>query len=242
MPVSAVRQRRDLAAAIRPLAALLFSCTAAPAAAQAGAVVSIFSDDRFRGVSVSDEEPVAILDLSYDASSGIYLAASGTAVASGGVKPLSLQLNAGYAKRLDGELTFDLGAIHSSYSHYSTTVGSSAYTEIYAGLSRKSLTARIHLSPHYFQAGTWTVYGELEHGLGLTRNLSLNSHVGLLVPVRTGEEASSHAQVDWRIGLDQQLGRFGLHAAFTGAAGVKHYEQSSAQTKAGFLFGASLAL
>ena len=185
---------------------------------------------------------MAVFNLSYDAPSGLYLAASGTLVASGGVEPLSVQFNAGYARRLGRVLTIDVGAVHSSYSRYSTTVAGGSYTELYAGLTRTSLTARLHVSPHYFHAGTWTLYGEADHALGLTRNLSLSSHVGLLAPVRSGGNTSLHPQVDWRVGLDRQLGRFALHFVATGAGGVRRYADDRSRRHAAIVIGASLVL
>jgi uncharacterized protein (TIGR02001 family) len=163
-------------------------------------------------------------------------------VASGGVEPLSVQLNAGYAKRLGRVLTVDLGAVHSSYSRYSKAVAGGSYTEVYAGLTRKSLTARLHLSPHYFHTGTWTLYGEVDHSLDLARNLSLSSHVGLLAPVRSGAASNLHTQVDWRVGLDRQAGRFALHLAATGAGGVRRYADDRSRRHAAFVIGASLVL
>ena len=208
-----------------------------------GAVLSVFSDARFRGVSVSDGDPVGILDLSYDDPSGAYAAASGTLVASShGIEPLSLQLNAGFARQLGAGLSADVGVVQSEYSRYSTTIHGSSYTEVYAGLTRKSLTARVHLSPHYFEAEAWTLYGELNHGLALGRKLSLNSHAGVLVPLHSTNPGETRSQVDWRVGLDRQVGRLALHAAFTGARGVRHYEEQRAHSGAALVFGASLVL
>ena len=209
-----------------------------------GAVLSVFSDARFRGVSVSDGDPVGILDLSYDDPSGAYAAASGTLVASShGIEPLSLQLNAGFARQLGAGLSADVGIVQSKYSRYSTTIHGNSYTEVYAGLTRKSLTARVHLSPHYFEAGTWTLYGELNHGLPLGRRLSLNSHAGVLIPIRSDGDTDSRprSRVDWRVGLDQQVGRFALHAAVTGTRRVRHYEQPAYGGTA-LVVGASLVL
>src|SRR5436190_194451 len=70
---------RSYAISVAPAAAFLL--TASPATAQAGVAVSIFSDDRFRGYSLSDGRPVGILDLSYDAANGLYGALSGSVVA-----------------------------------------------------------------------------------------------------------------------------------------------------------------
>jgi uncharacterized protein (TIGR02001 family) len=221
---------------------LILGCGSAPAAAQAGAVLSLFSDARFRGVSVSGERPVAILDLSYDAPNGLYLATSATLVASGRIEPLSVQFNGGYARRVGAVTTIDLGAVHSSYSRYSTAVAGGSYTELYAGLTHKSLTARVHLSPHYFHSGTWTLYGEVDHSLGLARNLSLDSHVGLLVPLRSRDNLNLHPQVDWRAGLNRQVGRVALHLAATGARGIRRYAGDHYRRHAAIVIGASFAL
>lgn len=216
---------------------------ATPGRAEVGAVLSAFSDARFRGVSISGGDPVGTLDLSYDDPSGAYAAASATAVASSKqIKPLSLQLNAGYATKLSTDLTADLGIIQSNYSRYSTTIHGNSYTEVYAGLTRRNLTARIHLSPHYFEAGTWTLYGELNHGLSLTQKLSLNSHIGMLVPLRANDKAEAQSQFDWRLGLDRSIGRFALHAAVTGARGVHHYDSEGSRNHAALIVGASLIL
>jgi uncharacterized protein (TIGR02001 family) len=123
---------RFAAASLAASAAVL---TSTAARAEVGAVASIYSDDRFRGVSVSDGRPVGILDLSYDAANGVYAAASGSVVATGdGLKPLGLVLNGGYAERFRSGLNADVGVVYSHYSHYSGVSSGRDYTELYAGL------------------------------------------------------------------------------------------------------------
>lgn len=230
-------------AAVRLLIGIAAFAAASPASAEIGAAVSIFSDSRFRGISVSDGDPVATLDFSFDDPSGAYFAATGTVgFTSREVKPVSVELNAGFAREVRPDLTFDVGFAHSSYERYPAAGQGSSYTEIYAGLTHKTLTARVHLSPHYLEAGRWTAYGELEHSLSLTRNLSLNSHVGLLMPLHTRAWDDFRSRVDWRMGLDRQIGRFAVHAAFTGARGVHHYDSHSYKTDSAVVLGASLIL
>src|SRR4051794_25476402 len=111
-------------------AALSFT---SPAAAQVGTSVSVFSDNRFRGYSLSGGRPVGILDLSYDAPNGFYAALSGSVVATrhDGLRPLGIQLNGGYAKRLSSGLTVDAGVTHSNYFAYSSKGTRKSYTEGY---------------------------------------------------------------------------------------------------------------
>ena len=90
---------------------------AAPARAEVGATVSAFSDLRFRGYSLSEGSPVAILDLAVDDPSGLYADAAGMGVfRNSGPAPLALQLTGGYAKRLKSGTTLDFGITHSTYS------------------------------------------------------------------------------------------------------------------------------
>jgi uncharacterized protein (TIGR02001 family) len=189
---------------------------ATPAAAQLSGAVTVMNDDRFRGYSLSDGQPVGALDLSYDDASGVYGTVSGSMVASRhhGVQPLGLILNAGFAKRLSSGLTVDTGVTHSSYSKYSTPAGERSYTEAYAGLSGKFLTARLYVSPDYVKRGS--VYGELNGSLPLASKLRLTGHAGLLVRFRQSSYGESYGQdVDWRIGVARQAGPFALQATWT---------------------------
>lgn len=220
-------------------AAAFCACVPAPASAEVGATVSIFSDARFRGFSVSDDHPVALLDLSYDDPNGAYLAASGTAVASSqGVHPLALKLNGGYARRLSSGITIDTGIVHSRYSHYSSAVSGRAYTEMYGGVAWKSLSARLSVSPHYFETDSSTVYGELEDSLDLARKLRLSGHIGLLVPLRS----ERRPVYDWKIGMSWQFGRVSAHASWTGRRSVTRYEDVYARRTNAVVLGISRAL
>lgn len=218
-------------------------CTATPATAEVGATVSVFSDGRFRGYSISDGHPVALIDLSYDAPGGVYVAASGSAATSSdGVRPLGLQLNGGYAKRLSSGTTVDLGMVHSEYSRYSSAAPGNSYTEVYAGLTRKYLTGRIYLSPHYFETGTWTVYSELNADVSIAPKLSLNGHTGVLIPVRNRDDREIHPQYDWRLTLNRQFGRVSLHAAWTGSDPIHRYDGSRSRSGSSLVFGLSSPL
>lgn len=194
-------------------------CIARPAsAAQIGAVVSIFSDDRFRGVSVSDGQPVGALDLSYDAPNGLYASVSGSVAASGdeGVEALSVVFIGGFAKRLRSGLTADFGLSHSRYSHYSNLTSDRAFTEAYAGLAGKNVGARISVSPNYFGLARWTAHGEVDGHLDFSKNTALEGEAGILVPLGSSAyEASLHSQFDARLGIAQRTGVLTFHAALS---------------------------
>lgn len=216
----------------------------APAAADVGASVSFFSEASFRGYSLSEGRPVGILNLSYDHPAGFYAATSGTAVfgSSDLVEPLSLQLNGGYARRLGSDAVLDLGIAHSSYSQYASK-GSSSYTEVYAGLSRKAVSARISYAPHYFVHGASAFYGEVDANVSPMPKLNLNAHVGLLIPLDYSEEAEKpRNQHDWRIGVARQVGRMSLHAFLTGGGPDPDYYRGHNHNRTNLVLGLSYPL
>lgn len=206
------------------VAAILFF-SAAPAAAQVGAAVSILSDDRFRGFSLSDGHPVGILEMSYDSPAGFYAAASGTLVESAGdgLRPLGFNLNAGYAATIGRDLTADLGIVHARYSRYSGLRSGLSYTEIYAGVSGKVLSSRIYFSRHYLGGGA-TTYAEVNAHLPAAQDFTIEGHAGLFVPFYTYSDGSrSRARYDWNIGFSRPAGRFILRAALEGGGPRQDY-------------------
>jgi uncharacterized protein (TIGR02001 family) len=201
----------------------------------------VFSDARFRGYSLSEGHPVGIVDLSYDGPSGLYAAVSGSALASSedGIKPLGLQLNAGYAKRLS-EVTLDAGVIHSIYSRYSSRGYANAYTELYAGLAYKFLSSRVAFSPHYFEHGARTLYGELDADVSPVRKLHLTGHAGMLIPLDYGDGSETNAvQYDWRIGVSRDVGRASLHLIGSGGGPGHDYYNGRAHSRNAVIAGVS---
>lgn len=185
--------------------------------AQAGALVSVYSDYRFRGVSLSDRRPVGIVDLSYDLPNGLYVALSGRLVATGneGVKPLGFAANAGYAKRLSPGVAADIGIVHTGYSHYSGLDAGRSYTEIYAGLSGKLIGARLSVSPDYLGIARWTTYGEIDGHLDLSPKTAIEADIGALMGLGNRYNAISRPQFDARLGISQRLGPVTIRAAVT---------------------------
>jgi uncharacterized protein (TIGR02001 family) len=216
--------------------------SASPANAQVGTAISLFSDYRFRGYSLSDSRPAAILDLSYDASTGFYAGASGSiAFAKEGIKPLGLQVNSGYARQLRSGLTLDAGVIHSTYSHYSGVNTDRSYTEMYVGLAGKWLFTRVAVSPDYFGAGV-TGHGEVGAQFALTKSLRATANVGLLVPLSHADYRQiSKPQYDLRLGLDQTLGKVTLHAAVTSRGDDHAAYGARRSSRNAFIVGVSVA-
>jgi hypothetical protein len=207
-------------------------------------VVSVYSDERFRGYSLSDARPVGILDLSYDDERGFYGALSGSVVASDeGLRPLSATVNAGFARRLGSRFTADVGVIHSRYSRYSDLASGRAYTEIYAGVAGKQVGTRLSISPNYVGAGGWTAHGEVSGHFDITHVLLAEGAVGALLPIGGGAySSSSRVQWDARIGLTQRLGPLSLHAALTSRAKGPDIYAGRRHHRTALVLGVSTAL
>jgi uncharacterized protein (TIGR02001 family) len=211
--------------------------------AQVGAVASVYSDYRFRGVSFSDGRPVGIVDLSYDLRNGLYAAVSGRAVATRdeGPQMLGFGLNAGYAARLRPELTVDFGVVHSRYSHYSGLGAGRSYTEFYTGVAGKLIGGRISVSPDYLGSAHWTAYGEVDAHLDLSTRTAVDGEIGVLTPLGGSYRGTSRPQVDARLGLARRLGRLTLHAAVTARSRAYLY-QGRARGRTALIVGISTAL
>jgi uncharacterized protein (TIGR02001 family) len=218
---------------------------ASPAAAQTGVALSLLNDYRFRGFSLSDGRPVAVFDISYDASNGLYGAVSGSLVATrhDDIQPLGVQLNAGYAKQLQSGMTIDVGAIHSSYSEYSSRRSAYSYTEVYAGLAGKVVSGRIAVSPNYLSHRVWTLYSELNGSVPATSRLRLTGHVGMLLPLSYSNDASHYRhEFDWRIGVEQEFGRLSIHTDWTGARPGDERYPAASHDRSGIVLGVTYVL
>jgi len=212
--------------------------------ADVGAAVSVFSDSRFRGYSLSGGHPVAVVDLSYDDRSGLYASVSGSLVASSndGIKPLEVQLGGGYARRVSG-VTLDIGAVHSEYSRYGRWVSARSSTELYAGATFRFLSARLAYSPHYFEPGARTLYGEINANVSPLRKVHLAAHAGLLAPLGYRDSSGSKdLQYDWRIGVSRDVGRATFHLIGSGGGPGRDYYRDRGHSRNALIVGVSWAL
>ena len=209
-----------------------------------GATVSIFSDDRYRGYSLSDGRPVGTFDFAYDDASGFYADAAGTGVIShGDPSVLGAQLNGGYARQLKSGTTLDFGVIYSTYSHYSHSGSRKSYAELYAGIVRGALSSRIFLSPHYSEAGLWTAYGEINGNNSPARRWSIDAHAGILLPLRSPDNNENYRPAfDARLGVTRELGPLSLHASWVLGEHGREYYGDRARGGSAFVLGATWAL
>jgi len=230
------RARHRLCLSLLPLA---LCCAETPAAAEIGASVSVSSQARFRGYSLSSGRPVAALALSYDDAGGFYAGGSATAVATAhsGARFLGVQGNVGYARRLESGATLDVGVDRSEYSEYFSAGRNAGYTEVYVGLITPNVSSHIYYSPNYFGFGYSTFYGEIDGILRPSPNWRLNAHIGTIV--RTdGERKPGY---DWRLGISTQTGGVDWQLALSGGGPKPDFYNERRHSRTALSVGATYA-
>jgi len=212
-----------------------------PAAAQLGGSVSVDSDYRLRGYSLTDNPAISV-QVTYDTPSGFYFDLSGlTELSHDNVRFLGVIGNAGYAKRLSPHLTLDAGVLRSQIRSAGRYHRPYEYTEIYAGAFVGPVSGRIYYSPDYRYHGQSALYGELEAGFEPLTKWRVSGHVGMLVYLNSASiyDAGSTHQ-DWRISVSRQFGSFEVHTAVSGG-GPSQYYGFKVHKKTALTAGASLS-
>jgi hypothetical protein len=176
--------------------------TAVEAAAQVSGSVTLMSDNRFRGISLSDRRPALQGEIAYDHASGLYAGAVASTVRiEGADSSLSAEAYTGY------------------FYPDSASFGSYNYGEVYVGGALERVYARLHYSDDYFGRDVRTLYAEINGSLDLSDTFGLVAHVGCLErldqgPARPGSAPST--QWDARIGLVTELAGLNLSLSVVG--------------------------
>jgi uncharacterized protein (TIGR02001 family) len=192
-------------AALLPLAAL----------AQWSGSLTIASDYRFRGVTLSGSKAAARLDANFDSSSGWY--AGGAAIgapAANSDRYGQLFGYGGYAMPLGSGRSLDFGA---NFSHFSGRSGYD-FAEAYAGLLAQRWSLRLNYSPDYFGRHLRTAYFDASAHWPVSDRARLFGHAGWLAPLGGGYPGDTDAQqarADLLLGAGWTMGDADLRLAWT---------------------------
>jgi uncharacterized protein (TIGR02001 family) len=203
---------------LRRATALCFALVAADVSAQISGSVTLVSDYRFRGVSLSRNRPAAQLGAVYDDPRGWYAGAFGSTVEF--AYPSSRELQTigflGYVWRLPSGLSTEVGAEYSAF----TGAGSYSYPEVYWGIASENLSARLYYAPRYFARDSNALYGEVNGAKPLFDRVRLLVHAGVLrnssESVYTGR-AIDHI-FDARVGLGVDFDQFSVQVNWVGSS------------------------
>jgi uncharacterized protein (TIGR02001 family) len=186
--------------------------SAGGAAAQVGAGLTLESDYRFRGVSLSGGQPDLHLNLAWDGANGAYAGAAATSVElERGPRRGQLIGYLGVA-RATGGVGWEVGA---SAAHFVAAAGYD-YAELYAGLLAGGWNARLSFSPDYFGQGARTLYAELNADRALEAPWRVFAHLGALGAIG-GAAASTRPRYDLRVGLGATYDAWDLQLAWVEA-------------------------
>ena len=197
---------------LRGALALLLALTATASLAQVSATASLVSDDRVRGVSLSDGKPAAQLDLAYDHKSGWFGGAFFSNVEfDPGREQLQFAGYGGYALRLQHGWSLDAGAAYQDFSEDSEY----RYVEAHVGLTTEALSAHLYYSPNYFGVSIHTLYAEVNGSYRLGSQFKLIGHVGVLQAFAgaTQQAGGTDPHTDLLGGVEWQRRPFSLQVA-----------------------------
>lgn len=224
------------------LGSILF-LSAAPALAEVGATLTLASQERFRGYSVSDGYPAATLSLSYDDASGPYV--EGSVMVAGnlseGAERSRVEGNAGYALRLRNGPTLDAGIVHAEYRGYRIYGAQAVFTEVYAGIITDHLSAHAHYSPNYFQRDISTLYTDIEGTTQLGPRLRLTAHYGMLFQMHGKHEQAGTTTEDWRIGVSTDVKKLSFALAFASGSDKRSFYGAVKKGGTALLFSVTTA-
>lgn len=138
------------------------------------------SDQRFRGISQSDQHPAWQLSGNVDWAGGLF---AGALLSASRMAPraasLAAQIDAGYTHCLDAARSWDAGLVSYLYRQASDEPNYD-YTEAFAGVSGNTWSAHAFFSPDYLGSGAASQYAELNASWPVFDQLTLTAHAGYL--------------------------------------------------------------
>jgi uncharacterized protein (TIGR02001 family) len=206
--------RRDLAA-LTGAALIGFLLEAPEACAQVSGSVSAVSNYRYRGVSLSHNDPAAQATLVYDHPQGWYAGAFASTVRIGYPTANEAQgiFFAGYAQTTSVGATWEAGIVYSGF----TGATSYAYPELIVGARYDKATARIYYSPNYYGRGSDSVYAEVDAAHRLLDHVQVVAHVGALwTNARSIYGDAIETIFDGRVGVLFDFDRFNIQLSWVG--------------------------
>ena len=187
----------------RHLIALLALCWSGGAIAQISAQVSLASDYIYRGVTLTDNRPTAMVELNYDSPNGWFASGLATETRFFGERHYEPEyvVDAGYAHALAAGLTWEAGA---SYSVFSKATFWN-YSEAFVGVLGEHWNARLYYSPDYFGRGRRTWYAQFDYAQPLVEHWNLIGHVGSFKSSGGEEDPHGHT-FDASLGIAAKFG------------------------------------
>ena len=221
------------------LAGILALGQAQPAQAQLSGSVAVASDVRLRGFSLTERRPAITLSAAYDDRSGLY--AGGSVIVhdpeAASARLLGHTEYLGYAVRADNGLSWDVGVANIDVTLYRDRKYPLQYSQIYVGVARDSLSARLSLSPDFPRKGMSSAYLDLNGVVRPAEDWRVAGHVGVMRRLGGVSADGRRQRYDLRLAVTRSFDNLELQAAWTGL--VKRPEPRASRTRSGVQVGAS---
>lgn len=174
-----------------------------------GANITVVSDYRYHGTTLSDEEPVLQADLTYEADSGFFAEAFVSQVADNGGDDLEVDLGAGYTSQVAG---FDVtvGAVAYLYPGAEDDNLTEAYVSVERPISETvTVGAEFRYAPEQNDFGTDNSYAAAFAEVSVSDTWTVNASVGL-------ENGFYDNKFDWSVGAEYDFGPAAVGVAWVG--------------------------
>lgn len=212
------------------------------AKAQVSGGVTIQNDDRFRGRSVSEGEPVASASIIYDHESGVSIGGSAAATTNGpGVGLLRASGHIGYAKAVSRTVAVDGGVVVHAYTDRYAGASSQAFAEFFGGVTFGQVAVHASYSPSYLDQNLQTLYVEVNAVQDLGGGFRATARAGLLNRVG-GDDTFRGATSRWdaQIGVTKDFDRLSAFVNLsTAGSGQGAYFDGPWQGRNAVIFGVS---
>lgn len=191
--------------------ALALAIAALPATtrAQISGGITLASDYRVRGVSLTDGRGVAVASLAYDHESGVYAGGSVVAhdPAERDVRLLGWQGYAGVSGRLRTGSSWDVGVTRVDVAPYFDRRYALEYTQVHVGLAHGDVAGRLSVASGYPRKGVETAYAELNAALRPAEGWRLLGHVGLQSRLTERRRGDDDERFDVTLGVARSFGK-----------------------------------
>lgn len=182
-------------------------CSAASAHAQVSAALSLDSEYRLRGLTLSNRQAALSLSGAAELPNGVYAGGALIAADTPGdqVRLLGHLEQLGYAFRDGRGVSWDIGLSNTNVEIQAARPVRLKYSEIHLGVSRDNLSARIFVSPNY-QGNVTTAYLDLDATRKLADDWRASAHLGVLKRLSAATaRVSLQERYDLRLGLIREF-------------------------------------
>jgi uncharacterized protein (TIGR02001 family) len=215
------RRPRELAALRGAVTVCVALICADAAGDQLSGSASVVSDYRYRGVSLSGNDPAVQASINYDDASGFYAGAFVSTARFSFESSRELQSISffGYAWRLPSGSSVELGADYALF----TRTHNYDYPEVFSGFASGIWSGRLYYAPRYFGGGSNAIYGEINAAQPLSDRFRIIAHGGVLWS-KSGnpyDGSGKRATLDGRIGLGFDLDRFSVELSWVGLSNTR---------------------